>query len=585
MAGISVNGRVGISPASAAIGGVFGDDMAVATESFDMATSEAVADPAMSMAILDVASEFVADAKADLTMRARSFADTAGAWALDALGQVGGIVDTYGVAAFAIAGVAGIGVASSLYLVRGGVQAATPSFDGFGLDEDGQRTAIQVYRELSGIISEAGAAGQDLSKRTVFVTTTNLDTRSYDSSYKGKLIGVLKTLKDTGIRVGLYTAVSRENALKFLGGLSSGVQGLLRGEGNEVLIRDGRYINDKVRELLRGVDHSKWWLEERFESQGSASHIRVHQSRGNFSYQPPRILEPGEILLQPPTYYDDDAVVAPIKRALSTGHNVNLTPFNVGYEMGLNEQEKISWRTALLNKPRELPKPTVTLPAAPVWASWTSRFSWVSRLIEGAKRFLAGTTGTSGQTGAPAVIPPPEIGSLKDLRVTAVEGTPARGLLDAMLADVFYQTHPFISINMETFTGIIEHGIVGFERTIFRTTENVKNWNSGYDMVRYEIQHPDGTVSIIDAFKRVEGPYDIVMLQDGRPLFHNFFVSDGNGQMTISIYKNGAYQDGGQHPYEEGLGIARNFVDRSIANKGLTRLKYPDEKIMVIDRR
>ncbi|MBI5629454.1 MAG: hypothetical protein HY921_01070 [Elusimicrobia bacterium] len=176
------------------------------------------------------------------------------------------------------------------------------------------------------------------------------------------------------------------------------------------------------------------------------------------------------------------------------------------------------------------------------------------------------------------------LGELKKFPI----GENGQKLIEAMETDSFIVlnphdqeigSNPFYRLRtMEPIARILQRGIASITRTTYQSSQHAQAWNVGYDMVRYEIVHPDGAKSFIDAFRKSDNPYDHMMGGvDLRPTYHSILISDGNGQMTGYLYKNGELEQNGAISLQEGLTMAESFVSLSMKKGGLTQFENPKE--------
>ncbi len=118
----------------------------------------------------------------------------------------------------------------------------------------------------------------------------------------------------------------------------------------------------------------------------------------------------------------------------------------------------------------------------------------------------------------------------------------ARKLITQMEQDEFNEGHPFYAItNIFPVAKVLDKGVVNFQRQAYRTSEFVMG--SGYDLVKYEILHPDNQKSHIVAFKQRTAPgQNPVGRPDQRPTFTLIVVPQDNGLVHSSLYYNGMLQ-------------------------------------------
>ena len=158
-------------------------------------------------------------------------------------------------------------------------------------------------------------------------------------------------------------------------------------------------------------------------------------------------------------------------------------------------------------------------------------------------------------------------------------------LVSALQADRFYEGNPFSYLSdYQPLAAILERGVSGFKRTIYRTSVNVGAWNSGYDVVLYRVKHADKSMSVVLGAKRMSSPFDVMFMggPDMRKVHQSVYVAQADGSFGVYEFEGGMLKDSSvtSHPLVEAVD---QFVEESIANRGFYLLSRPDE--LIIDRR
>lgn len=72
-------------------------------------------------------------------------------------------------------------------------------------------------------------------------------------------------------------------------------------------------------------------------------------------------------------------------------------------------------------------------------------------------------------------------------------------LRESFTDDEFGESNPFAGLStLDSLTSLFARGVSGFERSTYRSPDY--HGESGYDLVHYEVKHPDGGVSTVLAF-------------------------------------------------------------------------------------
>jgi hypothetical protein len=118
-------------------------------------------------------------------------------------------------------------------------------------------------------------------------------------------------------------------------------------------------------------------------------------------------------------------------------------------------------------------------------------------------------------------------------------GKQASQLVRDMQSDEFAQGNPFYLLNnVYPMAMILEYGVKVYRRDVYRSHQFLGG--AGYDVVRYQIEHPDGRTSHILAYKEKTGPNQIVIGRgDARPTFSLFLVPQDQDNVFVNLYQDG----------------------------------------------
>lgn len=128
--------------------------------------------------------------------------------------------------------------------------------------------------------------------------------------------------------------------------------------------------------------------------------------------------------------------------------------------------------------------------------------------------------------------------SLQDFTRLALKGI-ERELLDSLLGDEFSQGNPFDSLdNVYPFALMLQKGVRSFSRDAYRSPQFMGGL--GYDVVKYEVVHPDQSRSFVLAYKDKTAPAQVAIgRKDSRPVFSLFMVPQDQDQVYMSLFENG----------------------------------------------
>lgn len=111
---------------------------------------------------------------------------------------------------------------------------------------------------------------------------------------------------------------------------------------------------------------------------------------------------------------------------------------------------------------------------------------------------------------------------------------PAKALLERIEADEFDRGNPFAIIDQPyPLALILSRKIESYQRDAYRSSHF--QGQMGYDVIKYEITHPDKSVSFILAYKeRTASEQVAIGVKDSRPIFSLFLVATDNGEYFMS---------------------------------------------------
>lgn len=120
--------------------------------------------------------------------------------------------------------------------------------------------------------------------------------------------------------------------------------------------------------------------------------------------------------------------------------------------------------------------------------------------------------------------------------------TPKNILNERLLQDEFGDTSPFQEIaNTETIKELLDKGVKRFDRQAYRSSQFV--WGEGYDVVRYEIYHDNGTKSFVLAYRDSgsrEAP-KVGSEKDLRDIRILIYESEADDKMSVTRFTNGQF--------------------------------------------
>lgn len=87
-----------------------------------------------------------------------------------------------------------------------------------------------------------------------------------------------------------------------------------------------------------------------------------------------------------------------------------------------------------------------------------------------------------------------------EVSLTATLPAPKDNLTERLLQDEFGDTSPFQEVTAsDSIKSVLDRGVKKFDRQAYRSSQFV--WSEGYDVVRYDIYHDDGTKSFVLAYR------------------------------------------------------------------------------------
>jgi hypothetical protein len=144
-------------------------------------------------------------------------------------------------------------------------------------------------------------------------------------------------------------------------------------------------------------------------------------------------------------------------------------------------------------------------------------------------------------------------------------------LRDSLAQDEFGETLPFA--NLTTFDPLLKvlgHGVAHFDRTVFRSPDY--QGEDGYDLVQYEIEHPDGKHSTILAY--LDRPLLTVSHNVGAPdpRIPVVMVLESQGESSVySLYRSGNLVEQSPIPTADVSGLVAQRISLSIPFLSVSR--------------
>ncbi len=129
--------------------------------------------------------------------------------------------------------------------------------------------------------------------------------------------------------------------------------------------------------------------------------------------------------------------------------------------------------------------------------------------------------------------------------------------------DEFDRGNPFSIVDQPyPMALILSRGVTSYQRDAYRSSHF--QGQMGYDVIKYEITHPDQTTSFILAYKeRTDSEQVGVGQKDIRPIFSMFLVPTENGQYFMSLTEENRPTENRELSQEEALKRVSSRVDSS----------------------
>jgi hypothetical protein len=144
-------------------------------------------------------------------------------------------------------------------------------------------------------------------------------------------------------------------------------------------------------------------------------------------------------------------------------------------------------------------------------------------------------------------------------------------LRDSLAQDEFHEELPFANLStLDPLTRLFENGVAHFERTVFRSPDY--QGESGYDLVQYDIEHPDGTHSAILAY--LDRPQLTVSRNVGTadPRIPVVMILEAQGlESTYSLYRSGNLIERSQIPTSDVSALVAQRISLSIPFMSVSR--------------
>lgn len=144
-------------------------------------------------------------------------------------------------------------------------------------------------------------------------------------------------------------------------------------------------------------------------------------------------------------------------------------------------------------------------------------------------------------------------------------------LRESFTEDEFGEINPFAGLStLDSLTSLFARGVSGYDRNTYRSPDY--HGESGYDLVHYQVKHPDGGVSSVLAFldrpelttslnvgsSEVRVPVVMVMVQKGE-------------RTEYTLYKGGNLIEQSQIPSSDIEGIVAQRVNASVPFLSVSR--------------
>ncbi|NJM10268.1 MAG: hypothetical protein HC883_05255, partial [Bdellovibrionaceae bacterium] len=147
----------------------------------------------------------------------------------------------------------------------------------------------------------------------------------------------------------------------------------------------------------------------------------------------------------------------------------------------------------------------------------------------------------------------------------------ADALLEFLAQDELGEAAPFVSLStLDPLTHVIRAGIKHFERTTYRSPEY--QGESGYDLVHYEIEHPEGLRSSIVAY--LDRPLLTASRNVGSPdaRVPVVMILEGRGEQSLySLYRSGNLIEQADIETSDVAGLVAQRVSASVPFLSVSR--------------
>lgn len=144
-------------------------------------------------------------------------------------------------------------------------------------------------------------------------------------------------------------------------------------------------------------------------------------------------------------------------------------------------------------------------------------------------------------------------------------------LSQALEDDEIKEENPYAGLaSLDALHQIMKAGVTKFRRETYRSPGYQDE--SGYDMVHYEIEHPDGRTSVILAFvdrTEVIGPHDIGTPDRGVPIV--IFMTSKGDAMAYSMFQSGKLIEQSELPTAKAQQLIANRLAEGVPFLSVSR--------------
>lgn len=120
-------------------------------------------------------------------------------------------------------------------------------------------------------------------------------------------------------------------------------------------------------------------------------------------------------------------------------------------------------------------------------------------------------------------------------------------LRESLEQDEFGELNPFANLStLDPITAVLARGVKGYTRSTFRSPEYTGD--NGYDLVHYEVQHPDGKTSVIMAY--LEKP--LTASGGGNRIPFVMVMTTEGDHSSVALYKGGTLEERSEIDTREG---------------------------------